>query len=56
MSSEFWAIVLAGSGCDPVVALVFKMSGRSRRASGGGFDSHPLPPFPFRKWDADKRR
>lgn len=34
-----------GSGCVPVGALVFKISGRSRRASGGGFDSHPLPSF-----------
>jgi hypothetical protein len=34
-----------GSGCVPVDAPVFKIGGRSRRASGSGFDSHPLPPL-----------
>jgi hypothetical protein len=34
-----------GSGCVPVDAPVFKTGGRSRRASGCGFDSHPLPPI-----------
>ena len=34
-----------GSGCRPVAALVFKISGRLRAASVGGFDSHPLPSF-----------
>ena len=37
------SIVERGSGCDPVVAPVFKTGGRLRRASGGGFDSHPFP-------------
>ena len=32
-----------GSGCRPVAALVFKISGRLRAAGVGGFDSHPLP-------------
>ncbi len=34
-----------GSGCVPVGAPVFKIGGRLRGASGGGFDSHPLPPI-----------
>jgi len=33
-----------GDGCGPVAATVFKIAGRSRRAGGGGFDSHPSPP------------
>ena len=45
--SEIWSLTLRlmfdGSGCVPVDAPVFKIGGRSRRASGGGFDSHPLP-------------
>ena len=32
-----------GSGCVPVDALVFKISGRLRIVGGCGFDSHPLP-------------
>jgi hypothetical protein len=41
-----------GSGCVPVDAPVFNTGDRSRRASGGGFDPHPLPPVakdPLRK-------
>jgi hypothetical protein len=34
---------LNGGGCVPVGALVFKISGRWRRAGCGGFDSHALP-------------
>ena len=37
------ATILNGSGCVPVGALVFKISGRLRTVGGGGFDSHPLP-------------
>jgi len=37
--------IIRGSGCVPVDAFVFKMSGRLRKVGGGGFDSHPLPPI-----------
>jgi hypothetical protein len=43
---KFWFAgkIFCGSGCVPVDAPVFKTGGRLRGASGGGFDSHPLPP------------
>ncbi len=41
--------LVPGSGCAPVGAPVFKTGGWLRRASSGGFDSHPLPPL-FRYW------
>ena len=36
--------IASGRGCVPVDALVFKISGRWRRAGCGGFDSHAFPP------------
>lgn len=44
-----------GSGCVPVGAPVFKTGGRLRRASGGGFDSHPFPPYSGLMLSLDKQ-
>jgi hypothetical protein len=50
-SAIFWrdrqlsSTIDSGRGCVPVGALVFKISGRRRRAGCGGFDSHAFPPF-----------
>ena len=46
-NKDNYAKLVDGSGCVPVDAPVFKIGGRLRRASGGGFDSHPLPPTYF---------